>query len=147
MPDFIAKNLASHIKTYAESLKTPFFGAMVDYADAGNQMWTCPGHNGGVFYWKSPVGRLFVEHLGEAIFRNDIDNSVVEMGDLLTHEGPAQRAEKEAAIIFGAERTYFVLNGTWFYSTATITNPTITAPSCWPAAFRSISKPAATRMA
>jgi ornithine decarboxylase len=112
MPDFIAKNLASHIKTYAESLKTPFFGAMVDYADAGNQMWTCPGHNGGVFYWKSPVGRLFVEHLGEAIFRNDIDNSVVEMGDLLTHEGPAQRAEKEAAIIFGAERTYFVLNGT-----------------------------------
>jgi ornithine decarboxylase len=112
MPDFIAKNITSHIKTYADSLKTPFFGAMVDYADAGNQMWTCPGHNGGIFYWKSPVGRLFVEHLGEAIFRNDIDNSVVEMGDLLTHEGPAQRAEKEAAIIYGAERTYFVLNGT-----------------------------------
>ena len=112
MPDFIVKNLTSHIKTYADNLKTPFFGAMVDYADAGNQMWTCPGHNGGIFYWKSPVGRLFVEHLGEAIFRNDIDNSVVEMGDLLTHEGPAQRAEKEAAIIYGAERTYFVLNGT-----------------------------------
>ncbi len=112
MPDFIAKNLSSHIKIYADSLKTPFFGAMVDYADAGNQMWTCPGHNGGIFYWKSPVGRLFVEHLGEAIFRNDIDNSVVEMGDLLTHEGPAKRAETEAAIIYGAERTYFVLNGT-----------------------------------
>lgn len=112
MPDFIVKNLSSHIKTYADNLKTPFFGAMVDYADSGNQMWTCPGHNGGIFYWKSPVGRLFVEHLGEAIFRNDIDNSVVEMGDLLTHEGPAQRAEKEAAVIYGAERTYFVLNGT-----------------------------------
>jgi len=112
MPDFIAKNLASHIATYADTLKTPFFGAMMDYADAGSQLWTCPGHNGGVFYWKSPVGRLFVEHLGEAIFRNDIDNSVVEMGDLLTHEGPALRAEMEAAEIFGAERTYFVLNGT-----------------------------------
>jgi ornithine decarboxylase len=112
MPDFIAKNLASHIATYADTLKTPFFGAMKDYADTGNQLWTCPGHNGGVFYWKSPVGRLFVEHLGEAIFRNDIDNSVVEMGDLLTHEGPALRAEMEAAEIFGAERTYFVLNGT-----------------------------------
>jgi ornithine decarboxylase len=112
MPDFIAKNLASHIATYADTLKTPFFGAMMDYADTGNQLWTCPGHNGGVFYWKSPVGRLFVEHLGEAIFRNDIDNSVVEMGDLLTHEGPALRAEMEAAEIFGAERTYFVLNGT-----------------------------------
>jgi len=112
IPDFIAKNLASHIATYADALKTPFFGAMVDYAEAGNQLWTCPGHNGGIFYWKSPVGRLFVEHLGEAIFRNDIDNSVVEMGDLLTHEGPALRAEQEAAEIFGAERTYFVLNGT-----------------------------------
>ncbi|MGV8985358.1 MAG: Orn/Lys/Arg decarboxylase N-terminal domain-containing protein [Cypionkella sp.] len=112
MPDFVAKNLLSHLRQYADSLKTPFFGAMVDYADAGNQLWTCPGHNGGIFYWKSPVGRLFVEHLGEAVFRNDLDNSVVELGDLLTHEGPALRAQKEAAKIFGADRTYFVLNGT-----------------------------------
>ncbi len=112
MPDFIAKNLLSHLRQYAQTLKTPFFGAMVDYAEAGNQVWTCPGHNGGVFYWKSPVGRLFVEHLGEAVFRNDLDNSVVELGDLLVHEGPALRAQKEAARIFGADRTYFVLNGT-----------------------------------
>ncbi|WP_298438429.1 ornithine decarboxylase [Ottowia sp.] len=112
MPDFIAKNLVSHLSQYARSLKTPFFGAMVDYADAGNQLWTCPGHNGGIFYWKSPIGRLFVEHLGEAVFRNDLDNSVVELGDLLVHEGPALRAEREAARIFGADRTYFVLNGT-----------------------------------
>lgn len=111
-PDFIAKNLASHLRTYADSLKTPFFGAMVDYADQGNQVWTCPGHNGGVFYRKSPVGRLFVEHLGEAVFRNDLDNSVVELGDLLVHEGPALAAQKAAARIFGADRTYFVLNGT-----------------------------------
>jgi len=112
MPDFIAKNLASHIKTYVQTLKTPFFSVMADYAQAGNQVWTCPGHNGGIFYWKSPVGRLFVEHLGEAVFRNDLDNSVVELGDLLVHEGPALKAQREAARIFGADRTYFVLNGT-----------------------------------
>jgi ornithine decarboxylase len=53
-----------------------------------------------------------VEHLGEAVFRNDLDNSVVELGDLLVHEGPALAAERAAAEIFGAERTYFVLNGT-----------------------------------
>jgi len=111
-PEFLAKNLLSHLALYAEGLRTPFFGAMVDYAEQGNQMWTCPGHNGGIFYRKSPVGRIFVEHLGEAIFRNDLDNSVVELGDLLTHEGPARQAEIEAAKIFGAERTYFVLNGT-----------------------------------
>ena len=111
-PEFIAKNLVSRLKQYAETLKTPFFGALVDYAEEGNQLWTCPGHNGGIFYSRSPIGRIFMEHLGEAIFRDDLDNSVLELGDLLTHEGPALQAQKEAAAIFGAEKTYFVLNGT-----------------------------------
>src|SRR5579875_1833671 len=111
-PEFIARNLVSRLKHYAETLKTPFFGALVDYAEEGNQLWTCPGHNGGIFYNRSPIGRIFMEHLGEAIFRDDLDNSVLELGDLLTHEGPALKAQKEAAQIFGAEKTYFVLNGT-----------------------------------
>ena len=111
-PDFIARGLVSRVKQYADTLKTPFFGALVDYAEQGNQLWTCPGHNGGVFYNRSPIGRIFVEHLGEAIFRDDIDNSVLDLGDLLVHEGPALQAQREAAAIFGAERTYFVLNGT-----------------------------------
>ncbi len=111
-PEFIARNLVSRLRNYAATLKTPFFGALVDYAEQGNQLWTCPGHNGGIFYSRSPIGRIFVEHLGPAIFRDDIDNSVLELGDLLTHEGPALAAEKAAAKIFGAERTYFVLNGT-----------------------------------
>lgn len=111
-PEFIARNLVSRLKHYAETLKTPFFGALVDYAEEGNQLWTCPGHNGGIFYNRSPIGRIFVEHLGEAVFRDDLDNSVLELGDLLVHEGPALKAQKEAAQIFGAEKTYFVLNGT-----------------------------------
>jgi hypothetical protein len=111
-PPFIARNLISRLKQYAETLKTPFFGALVDYAEEGNQLWTCPGHNGGVFYSRSPIGRVFMEHLGEAVFRDDLDNSVLDLGDLLTHEGPALQAQKEAARIFGAEKTYFVLNGT-----------------------------------
>ena len=111
-PEFIARNLVSRLRNYAATLKTPFFGALVDYAEQGNQLWTCPGHNGGIFYSRSPIGRIFVEHLGPAIFRDDLDNSVLDLGDLLTHEGPALAAEKAAAKIFGAERTYFVLNGT-----------------------------------
>jgi len=111
-PEFIAKNLVSRLKQYAETLKTPFFGELVDYGEEGNQLWTCPGHNGGIFYSRSPIGRTFMEHFGEAVFRADLDNSVLELGDLLTHEGPALKAQKEAAKIFGAEKTYFVLNGT-----------------------------------
>ncbi|MGD0188681.1 MAG: Orn/Lys/Arg decarboxylase N-terminal domain-containing protein [Roseiarcus sp.] len=121
-PEFIAKNLVSRLKQYAETLKTPFFGALVDYAEEGNQLWTCPGHNGGIFYSRSPIGRIFVEHLGEAIFRDDLDNSILELGDLLTHEGPALQAQKEAAAIFGAEKTYFVLNGTSTSNKVVLTN-------------------------
>jgi ornithine decarboxylase/arginine decarboxylase len=121
-PEFIAKNLVSRLKQYAETLKTPFFGALVDYAEEGNQLWTCPGHNGGIFYSRSPIGRIFMEHLGEAIFRDDLDNSILELGDLLTHEGPALKAQKEAAEIFGAEKTYFVLNGTSSSNKIALTN-------------------------
>ena len=78
----------------------------MDYAEEGNQLWTCPGHNGGAFYARSPIGRIFVAHLGEAVFRDDLDNSILELGDLLTHEGPALEAQKAAAQIFGAERTF-----------------------------------------
>ena len=111
-PDFIGKNLVARLRQYADTLKTPFFGALVDYSEQGNMLWTCPGHNGGAFYRRSPIGRIFVEHLGDAVFRDDLDNSVTQMGDLLTHEGPPLLAQQEAAKIFGAERTYFVLNGT-----------------------------------
>jgi ornithine decarboxylase len=121
-PEFIAKNLVSRLKQYADTLKTPFFGALVDYAEEGNQLWTCPGHNGGIFYSRSPIGRIFREHLGEAVFRDDLDNSVVELGDLLTHEGPALAAQKQAAEIFGAEKTYFVLNGTSSSNKIVLTN-------------------------
>src|SRR6202142_4368118 len=121
-PEFIARNLVSRLTQYAQTLKTPFFGALVDYAEEGNQLWTCPGHNGGVFYSRSPIGRIFVEHLGEAVFRDDLDNSILELGDLLTHEGPALQAQKEAAAIFGAEKTYFVLNGTSSSNKIVLTN-------------------------
>src|SRR5260221_4089378 len=105
-PPFIAKNLVSRLKQYAETLKTPFFGALVDYAEEGNQLWTCPGHNGGGFYSRSPIGRIFVEHLGEAVFRDDLDNSALELGDLLVHQGPALQARKEGAAIVSAAKAY-----------------------------------------
>ncbi len=34
------------------------------------------------------------------------------MGDLLIHEGAAKEAQKFAAKVFNADKTYFVLNGT-----------------------------------
>jgi ornithine decarboxylase len=111
-PDFVAKYINRHFEEYIERLKPPFFGRVIEFTEASNEVWTCPGHNGGMFYRKSPVGHIFYEYLGEPIFRTDLDNSVVELGGLLVHEGPARQAEDAAAEIFGADRTYFVLNGT-----------------------------------
>ena len=111
-PDFVAKYINRHLEEYIERLKPPFFGRVIEFNESSNEVWTCPGHNGGMFYRRSPVGHIFFEYLGEPVFRTDLDNSVLELGDLLVHEGPAREAEAAAAEIFGADRTYFVLNGT-----------------------------------
>jgi len=39
-------------------------------------------------------------------------NADVKLGDLLIHEGSAKDAQKHAAKVFSADKTYFVLNGT-----------------------------------
>ncbi len=111
-PDFIARFVTRHFEDYLESLKTPFFGFLADYTDRGVEVWDCPGHNGGMYFRKSPLGRAFFDYFGENLFRADICNANVELGDLLVHEGPARDAEVESAKILGADRTYFVLNGT-----------------------------------
>jgi ornithine decarboxylase len=82
------------------------------YDGEANVTFACPGHQGGQFFRKSPTGQLFFKHFGENIFRNDLCNADIDLGDLLIHEGAAAEAQRYAAEVFGADRTYFVLNGT-----------------------------------
>ncbi len=84
----------------------------MQYDYEANQSWACPGHQGGQMFMRHPAGRLFFEQMGEAVFRDDICNAMVSLGDLLIHEGPALEAQQAAARVFGSDRTYFVLNGT-----------------------------------
>ena len=109
-PDFVAKNVIRAYHEYVDGLKTPFFGGMIDYVEAGNQMWLAPGHNGGIFYEKSPIGRVLFDYMGENFWRADF-NFVPDLGDIFGPTGPFLKAEQQAAEIFGADRTYFVLNG------------------------------------
>ncbi|WP_244456199.1 hypothetical protein, partial [Escherichia coli] len=39
------------------------------------------------FFRRHPAGNQFVEYFGEALFRADLCNADVAMGDLLIHEG------------------------------------------------------------
>ena len=82
------------------------------YDREANVAFDCPGHQGGQFYRKSPAGQLFFKHFGESIFRNDLCNADVRLGDLLIHDGAAADAQRHAAQVFGSDKTYFVLNGT-----------------------------------
>ena len=111
-PAFYAKQVIASLVNYGKMLLPPFFGGLMAYDGEANIDFACPGHQGGQFYRKSPSGQLFFKHFGENIFRNDLCNADVDLGDLLIHEGPAVEAQKYAAQVFGADRTYFVLNGT-----------------------------------
>src|SRR5215470_5213260 len=111
-PSFYAKQVVASLVKYGMSLLPPFFGGLVAYDAEANIPFDCPGHQGGQFYSKSPAGQLFFKHFGESVFRNDLCNADVDLGDLLIHEGAAARAQQNAAQIFGADKTYFVLNGT-----------------------------------
>jgi ornithine decarboxylase len=111
-PEYYAKQVLTSLVNYGTSLLPPFFGGLMSYDADGNIAFDCPGHQGGQFYRKSPAGQLFFKHFGESIFRNDLCNADVDLGDLLIHEGAAALAQMHAARVFGADRTYFVLNGT-----------------------------------
>jgi ornithine decarboxylase len=111
-PAFYAKQVIASIVKYGLSLLPPFFGGLMSYDAEANVAFACPGHQGGQFYRKSPAGQLFYKHFGGSVFRNDLCNADVKLGDLLVHDGAAAEAERHAAQVFGADETYFVLNGT-----------------------------------
>jgi arginine/lysine/ornithine decarboxylase len=111
-PAFFSKQVVTSIIDYGTTLLPPFFGGMMAYDAEANISFACPGHQGGEFYRKSPAGQLFFKFFGEQIFRNDLCNADVDLGDLLIHVGAAVEAQRHAAQVFGADRTYFVLNGT-----------------------------------
>ena len=97
---------------YEEDLLPPFYDTLTQYVEMGNSTFACPGHQHGEFFKKHPAGRHFYEFFGENLFRADMCNADVKLGDLLIHEGSAKHAQKFAAKVFHADKTYFVLNGT-----------------------------------
>ncbi len=110
--DFYGKQLESAAEKYEKELLPPFFRTLKKYVEMGNSTFACPGHQGGQFFRKHPAGRQFFDFYGETIFRSDMCNADVKLGDLLIHEGAPCDAQKHAAKVFNADKTYFVLNGT-----------------------------------
>lgn len=110
--DFYTRQIESAASHYEENVLPPFFKDLEKYVENGYSQFDCPGHQGGAFFRKHPAGRVFYDFFGENVFRADLCNADVAMGDLLIHEGPALTAQKHAARVYNADKTYFVLNGT-----------------------------------
>ena len=111
-PDFIGGRIVAAIGRYRNQLLPPMFRALASFSETHEYSWHTPGHTGGTAFLKSPVGRAFFDFFGESLFRSDLSISVGALGSLLDHSGPIGEGERYAARVFGADRTYYVTNGT-----------------------------------
>jgi lysine decarboxylase/arginine decarboxylase len=110
--DFVAGRVVAAMHRYRERLLPPFTTALLAFAREYEYSWHTPGHTGGTAFLKSPAGRAFHEHFGENLLRSDLSVSVGGLGSLLDHAGPIGEAERYAARVFGAQRSYSVTGGT-----------------------------------
>lgn len=120
--DYVSKKLDYLISKYEKNILPPFFNTLVNYSERGNIQFDCPGHQGGQYFTKHPAGKQFYNFFGENLFRADICNADVDLGDLLIHEGPAVEAQKHAAKVYNADKTYFVMNGSTTSNNIAITS-------------------------
>lgn len=120
--DYVSKKLDYLISKYEKNILPPFFNTLANYSDRGNIQFDCPGHQGGQYFAKHPAGKQFYKFFGENLFRSDICNADVDLGDLLIHEGPAVEAQKHAAKVYNADKTYFVMNGSTTSNNIAITS-------------------------
>src|SRR3954447_20984513 len=109
---FIAGRAQAAVERYLQGLLPPFAAALAGYEREREYSWAAPGHQGGVAFLRSPVGRVFFDFYGENLFRTDMGIERGALGSLLSHTGPVGESERYAAKVFGAHRSYSVLNGT-----------------------------------
>jgi arginine decarboxylase len=109
---FIGGRTVAAIERYIQTLLPPFAAALAAYNRDVEYSWAAPGHQGGIAFLKSPVGRVFFDFYGENLFRTDMGIERAALGSLLGHTGPIGASERNAARVFGAHRSYSVLNGT-----------------------------------
>jgi len=109
---FVSGRIEGAIERYVEGLLPPYAAALARYNREREYSWAAPGHQGGVAFLKSPVGRAFFDFYGENLFRTDMGIERGALGSVLGHSGPVGESERNIARIFGADRSYSVLNGT-----------------------------------
>jgi arginine decarboxylase len=109
---FVSGRVQASVDRYIANLLPPYAAALARYDREREYSWAAPGHQGGVAFLKSPVGRVFFDFFGENLFRTDMGIERGALGSMLGHSGPVGESERFAARVFGAHRSYTVTNGT-----------------------------------
>lgn len=90
----------------ARQIRTPLLDAMLDYRRQGVVRFHMPGHRGGA--GADPrIGQVF----GRDVFTMDV-TGVLGLDDLHQPRGIIAEAQQLAAEAFGADRSFFLVNGT-----------------------------------
>lgn len=109
---FDRARLTTAALAFDDQVLPPFTRTVASFAGKRRPTFACPGHQGGACLQQHPAGARFARLLGPGVFHVDVPHAAPELGDVLSHEGPVQEAEQLAARVFGADHTWFVLNGT-----------------------------------
>ncbi|HEX6117792.1 MAG TPA: aminotransferase class I/II-fold pyridoxal phosphate-dependent enzyme [Solirubrobacterales bacterium] len=89
----------------SEQSSAPYFDALVDYAARDPGRFHIPGHKGG-----PGADPAMLEAFGAGAFAHDIP-SLIEGIDIGAAPTPFERAQELAAEAWGAERSWFLING------------------------------------
>lgn len=109
--DFIVGRLQAAVARYEKIIMPPLMSAMMKYAKEKEYSWSAPGHQGGIGFCKTPVGRKFFDFYGENIFRTDMGIERACLGSMLDHTGAFGESEQYIAEVFGAHRSYSLVVG------------------------------------
>ena len=88
-----------------DQTRAPYFQVLLDYVDAGVIPFHTPGHKQGI-----GMERAFRDFVGDNVLAIDL-TQIRGLDDLLQPEGPLVEAQELAAETFGAEQTFFLING------------------------------------
>ena len=89
---FVAGRAVAAIDRYVQGLLPPFTAALARYDRDREYSWAAPGHQGGVAFLKSPIGRVFFDFYGENLFRTDMGIERAALGRSSATPVPSARA-------------------------------------------------------
>lgn len=80
-----------------EKLLPPFYDTLIQYVEMGNNTFACLEHQNSEFFSNHSASRHFYNFFGENLFRADMCNADVKLGELLIHGGSTKHVQKFAA--------------------------------------------------